>query len=61
MTLDADHDPTGHVWLSSSVTWQCHICGEDVRVAEWLTSGPYRWRWEHIPREKTYGEGDRGH
>ena len=47
----SDHDPTGHVWLSSSVNWECHICGEPVHVVEWLPDGG--WRWEHIPKEKT--------
>lgn len=44
-----DHDPSGHVWLSSSVTWQCHLCGRDVEVVEWLPDGS--WRWQHMDRE----------
>jgi hypothetical protein len=49
-----DHDPTGHVWLSSSVNWECRLCGRDVEVVEWLDNGPYRWRWRHIDRELKY-------
>lgn len=47
--MDDDHDPTGHVWLSGSVNWICHICGHGVEVAEWWTddAGRSRWRWVH--------------
>lgn len=52
MPSESDHDPTGHVWLGIG-GWVCHICGEPVRVCEWLPEdSQYRWRWEHYKREE---------
>jgi hypothetical protein len=49
-----DHDPSGHVWLSASVTWMCKLCGRDVEVVEWLVvDGQTRWRWAHVRKDTT--------
>jgi hypothetical protein len=48
-----DHDPTGHVWLSSSVLWECHLCGKSVEMAEWETrDGKLIVRWKHSEEPK---------